>query len=64
VRVRNPVGAVFLLVALLALALRPLGVLFPKDMIRELSIPLMLLPLVFAARPGWGENEAPPASAT
>lgn len=64
VRVRNPVGAVFVLVALLALALRPLGVLFPKDMIRELSIPLMLLPLVFAARPGWGENEAPPASAT
>lgn len=51
VRVRNPVGAVFVLVALLALALRPLGVLFPKDMLRELSIPLMLLPLVLAARP-------------
>lgn len=51
VRVRNPVGAVFVLLALLALALRPLGVLFPKDMIRELSIPLMLLPLVLAARP-------------
>lgn len=51
VRVRHPVGAVFVLVALLALALRPLGVLFPKDMLRELSIPLMLLPLVLAARP-------------
>ncbi|MDQ4124340.1 MAG: hypothetical protein M3134_01905 [Actinomycetota bacterium] len=57
VRVRNPVGAVFVLVALLALALRPLGVLFPKDMIRELSIPLMLLPLVLAAKPAALEED-------
>ena len=51
VRTRNPVGFVFVLLALLALALRPLGVLFPKDALRELSIPLMLLPLVLAAAP-------------
>ncbi|HYP24969.1 MAG TPA: hypothetical protein VEV43_15485 [Actinomycetota bacterium] len=62
VRVRNAVGAVFVLVALLALALRPLGVLFPKDMIRELSIPLMLLPLVLAAKPGRDDEE--PAAET
>lgn len=57
IRVRNPVGAVFVLVTLLALALRPLGVLFPKDMIRELAIPLMLLPLVLAAKPAPGGAE-------
>lgn len=51
VRVRTPVAIVFVLLALLALALRPLGVLFPKDAIRELALPLMLLPLVLGARP-------------
>lgn len=50
VRVRNPVAFVFVLLALLALSLRPLGVLFPKDALRELSIPLLLLPLVLAAK--------------
>ncbi|MDQ3983163.1 MAG: hypothetical protein M3271_10840 [Actinomycetota bacterium] len=64
IRVRNPVALVFVLLALLALALRPTGVLFPKDTLRELSIPLMLLPLVLAARPGRataaGDGGAPP----
>ncbi|MDQ3953671.1 MAG: hypothetical protein M3279_12040 [Actinomycetota bacterium] len=51
-RVRTPVAVVFVLLALLALSLRPLGVLFPKDALRELSIPLLLLPLVLASRGG------------
>ncbi|HEX2296823.1 MAG TPA: hypothetical protein VHN37_16140 [Actinomycetota bacterium] len=59
VTVRNPVAFAFVLLGLLALALRPLGVLFPKDLIRELSIPLMLLPLVLAARKGHGADDAP-----
>lgn len=50
VRFRSPVDAVFLLLALLALSLRPLGVEMPKDMMREVSLPAMLLPLVLAGR--------------
>ena len=40
-----------MLLALLALALRPLGVPFPKDALRDLSIP-RLPPLVLAGRGG------------
>lgn len=57
--VRTPVAVVFVLLTLLALALRPLGVLFPKDALRELSIPLMLLPLVLAAKPVTSEPRRP-----
>lgn len=60
-RVRTPVAVVFVLLTLLALALRPLGVLFPKDALRELSIPLLLLPLVLAARPGRATAATPPS---
>ena len=49
VRAPSPVAVVFVLLALLVLALRPLGVLFPKELLRELAIPLMLLPVVVAS---------------
>jgi hypothetical protein len=49
-RFRSPVDVVFVLLALLALSLRPLGVEMPKDMMREVSVPAMLLPLVLAGR--------------
>lgn len=57
VRLRSPIDAAFLLLALLALALRPLGVEMPKDMMRELSIPLLLLPFVLVSRP-WGDGRS------
>lgn len=47
-RMRTPVDPVYLLMTLLIATLGPLGMLFPKDMIREVSIPLVLLPAVFA----------------
>ncbi|HWC14517.1 MAG TPA: hypothetical protein VG929_07970 [Actinomycetota bacterium] len=47
-RLRHVVDGPYLLLALLTLCLQPLGVLYPKDMIREVSMPLLLLPLVIA----------------
>lgn len=48
-RMRTPVDPVYVLMTLLIATLGPLGMLFPKDMIREVSIPLVLLPAVFAS---------------
>lgn len=47
-RIRNAIDLPFLFLALLALCLQPLGVLYPKDMIRELAMPMLLLPLIIA----------------
>lgn len=47
-RLRHVVDGPYLLLATLTLCLQPLGVLYPKDMIREVSMPLLLLPLVIA----------------
>lgn len=48
-RVRSAIDLPFILLTLLALCLQPLGVLYPKDMIRELAMPMLLLPLVIAS---------------
>lgn len=52
---RSPLDTVFLLYALLIFCLNWLGILYPKDLVREAALPLALLPAVIA-RPG-----APPA---
>jgi len=44
-RLRNPMDGPFLLLTLLALCLQPIGVLYPKDLIREIAMPLLLLPI-------------------
>ena len=47
-RLRSPVQAIFLPLVAIDACLSPLGVLYPKDLIRELAIPLLLIPLVLA----------------
>ena len=49
-RLRTPVDPIYLLIALLISTLGPLGMLYAKDMIREMALPLLLLPVVVA---GW-----------
>lgn len=46
--VRSPIDPVYILLTLVITTLGPLGMLYPKDMIREVSIPLLLLPAVIA----------------
>jgi hypothetical protein len=46
---RSPISWVYILLTLVIATLGPLGMLFPKDMIREVSMPLLLLPAVVAA---------------
>jgi hypothetical protein len=45
---RTPIDPVYLLFALVALSLSWLGVLYPKDLFRELVVPLSLVPAVLA----------------
>lgn len=45
-RARNAIAPVFLLLALLVFSLNWLGVLYPKDLIREVSLAFALLPFV------------------
>jgi hypothetical protein len=49
-RLRNVVAPVFLATAALYACITPNGVQYPKDLIRELALVLMLLPFVLAAR--------------
>ena len=50
-RVRSPLDVVYLLFFLLAALLNWWTLLYPKDLIRELVVPLLLLPAVFATLP-------------
>lgn len=47
---RTPIDPIYLLIGLLMSTLGPLGMLYAKDMIREMALPLLLLPVVVA---GW-----------
>ena len=49
-RFRNVVAPAFLSIAVLYACITPNGVQYPKDLIRELALVLMLLPFVLAAR--------------
>jgi hypothetical protein len=51
-RVDTPVAPVLFLLALLIFSLNWLGVLYPKDLIREAAIPLALVPFVLATPRG------------
>lgn len=46
-RPTTPVEIPFVLMTLVAFTLRPLGLLYPKDQIREVALQLMLLPIIF-----------------
>jgi hypothetical protein len=46
---RSPISYVYILLTLVIATLGPLGMLYPKDMIREVSMPLLVLPAVIAA---------------
>jgi hypothetical protein len=59
-RVKKLVDPVFILLALLILSLNWYGILYPKDLIRETAIPMVLLPAVVAgARAGPGGTTRP-----
>jgi hypothetical protein len=59
-RLRTPLDAVYLPLALLILSLTWLGVQYPKDLLRETALPLALLPAVLAGpRAGPGSPRAP-----
>lgn len=47
-RLSELVDAPYLFLGLIAAALQPIGVLYPKDLIREVALPLLLVPLVLA----------------
>ena len=47
-RLRSPLDTVFILYALLIFSLNWLGILYPKDLVREAALPLALLPAVLA----------------
>lgn len=49
-RVETPIAPVLFVLALLIFSLNWLGVLYPKDLIREATIPLALVPFVFASQ--------------
>ncbi|MEX2555739.1 MAG: hypothetical protein WEB06_08910 [Actinomycetota bacterium] len=57
-RLRSELDPIFLLYALLIFSLNWLGLLYPKDLIRETTIPMALLPAVIASvrRSGPGEG--------
>jgi hypothetical protein len=50
-RLRSPLDALFLLFFLVAAPLNSWELLYPKDLVRELVVPLLLLPAVFAGLP-------------
>jgi hypothetical protein len=45
---KTPIDPVYILLTLVIATLGPLGMLYPKDMIREVTMPLLLLPVVIA----------------
>lgn len=47
IRPKTAVEIPFVLITLVALTLRPLGLLYPKDQIREVALQLLLVPIVF-----------------
>jgi hypothetical protein len=49
VRMRTEIDPVYLMLALVAFSLSWWGVLYPKDLLREVTLPLALAPAVFAA---------------
>ncbi|MFY9587293.1 MAG: hypothetical protein WAT66_07555 [Actinomycetota bacterium] len=49
-RLTDPIAPVFILLAVLAFSLNWLGVLYPKDLLRETAPAMTLLPFVFFAR--------------
>jgi len=51
-RLRSWLDPIFLLYGLLIFSLNWYGVLYPKDLIREVTVPLAVLPAVVARRPG------------
>jgi hypothetical protein len=53
-RLRTPLDALFVLFFLLAACLNWWTLLYPKDLMRELILPVLLLPAVFAGRPFTG----------
>lgn len=53
VRPRAAIDIPFVLITLVAFTLRPLGLLFPKDQIREVSLQLLLLPIVLGVHMTW-----------
>jgi hypothetical protein len=61
-RLSTPLDPVFILLALLVLSFNWLGVLYPKDLIRETAIPTAFLPaILFGAR---RRRDAPAAAET
>lgn len=55
-RLRSPLDGPYILLTLLALCLQPIGVLFPKDMIREIAMPLLLVPVILGT--SWYRSRA------
>lgn len=55
-RVRTAIDIPFALIVLIAFILRPLALLYPKDQIREVSLQLMLLPIVLGVHMTWGKG--------
>lgn len=49
-RFRNPAAVAFVALAMIAFSLSWLGILYPKDLIREVSMPMALLPFALAGR--------------
>jgi hypothetical protein len=49
-RLRTPIDPIFLLIAGVVLSSTYLVILYPKDLLRTMAIPLVLMPAVFAAR--------------
>jgi hypothetical protein len=60
-RWKTPLDPVFILMALLVLSLNWLGVLYPKDLIRETAVPMALLPAVVAGARRSPEAAGPPS---
>lgn len=60
-RLRTAVSPVYAGLALVILCLEPLGVYYPKDLIREISMPVALLPFVFGRHHGVPETAGEPA---
>jgi hypothetical protein len=62
VRIATPLDPVFLLGAVLVFCLNWYGVLYPKDLLREVAVPMALLPAVIAARRHPGLARPPSAA--
>ncbi len=66
IRPKTAIEIPFILITLVAFTLRPLGLLYPKDQIREVSLQLLLVPIVFGlhlARTRANTKDGQPAAA-